>query len=82
MHCVCYGLAIPCEPKTGSGRTGSCFALIVPRTWLAQVISPDLNWAVSELLQQLLLWQERAKAANHLQGACFKRVVSGLRCAL
>ena len=56
--------------------------LMLLRTWGAQVISADLNWAVAELLQQLLLWQERAKATNHLPGAGFKRVVSGLRCSL
>lgn len=54
---------------------------MLPRAWGAQVISADLNWAVAELLQQLLLWQERAKATNHLPGAGFKRVVSGLRCS-
>ena len=46
-----------------------------------QVISTDLNYATLELLQLLLSWQERAKAANPLQASGHKRVVSGLRCA-
>ncbi|KAK9832746.1 hypothetical protein WJX81_007203 [Elliptochloris bilobata] len=49
------------------------------RAYCKQVISTELNWATSELLQQLLLWQERAKSANPMQASSHKRVVSGLR---
>lgn len=49
--------------------------------WRAQVISTELNRAVVELLQQLLFWQERAKATSPYNVAKRKRLVSGLRCA-
>lgn len=44
-----------------------------------QVITTDLNRVVVELLQSLLFWQERAKAANAHNAARKKRLVSGLR---
>jgi hypothetical protein len=47
-------------------------------TW--QVISTELNRVVVELLQQLLFWQERAKAASPHNVTKRKRLVSGLRC--
>ena len=37
---------------------------------------------VVELLQQLLFWQERAKAQDPLKAAKRKRLVSGLRWVL
>lgn len=46
----------------------------------AQVISTELNRAVVELLQQLLFWQERAKASSPYNVTKRKRLVSGLRC--
>ena len=45
------------------------------------MISTELNRAVVELLQQLLFWQERAKATSPYNVAKRKRLVSGLRCA-
>ncbi len=44
-----------------------------------QVITAELNHVVVELLQQLLFWQERAKAQDPLKAAKRKRLVSGLR---
>ena len=41
------------------------------------MISADLNQVVIELLQQLLFWQERAKAQDPYKAK--KRLVSGLR---
>lgn len=46
-----------------------------------QVISTELNRAVVELLQQLLFWQERAKATSPYNVNKRKRLVSGLRYA-
>ena len=46
------------------------------------MISTELNRAVVELLQQLLFWQERAKATSPYNVAKRKRLVSGLRCAM
>ncbi|EIE24823.1 hypothetical protein COCSUDRAFT_46959 [Coccomyxa subellipsoidea C-169] len=43
------------------------------------VISTELNRAVVELLQQLLFWQERAKASSPYNVTKRKRLVSGLR---
>lgn len=44
----------------------------------AQVITSELNKVVADLLQQLLYWQERAKALNPMK-AKNKRLISGLR---
>jgi hypothetical protein len=44
-----------------------------------QIITTELNRAVVELLQQLLFWQERAKAASPYSASKHKRLVSGLR---
>lgn len=48
---------------------------------VVQVISTELNRAVVELLQQLLFWQERAKATSPYNVTKRKRLVSGLRYA-
>ncbi|BDA49260.1 probable selenocysteine insertion sequence-binding protein 2-like at C-terminar half [Coccomyxa sp. Obi] len=49
------------------------------RNYCKQVISTELNRAVVELLQQLLFWQERAKATSPYNVTKRKRLVSGLR---
>ena len=53
----------------------------VPCALCCQVISTELNRTVVELLQQLLFWQERAKATSPHSVNKRKRLVSGLRCA-
>ena len=61
-----------------TGCTQASWRKSTLRQCLTQVISSDMNLAVGELLQQLLFWQERAKAMTPLKAQ--KRLLSGLRC--
>ena len=80
---------LSCYIRAAEGLSKCCTSLweaaaLHPQAWHRnyfgmQVISTELNRAVVELLQQLLFWQERAKATSPYNVTKRKRLVSGLR---
>ncbi len=82
-------VVVSCYLRAAEGLSKCCtslweFAALHPQAWHRQyfgmqVISTELNRAVVELLQQLLFWQERAKATSPYNVTKRKRLVSGLR---
>ena len=77
---VCLACGAPrLSPGMRAGRSRACGHR--RRARAPQVITTELNCVTDQLLQQLQLWQERARSMHPLQGGRHKRIVSGLRCA-
>jgi len=77
---VCLACGAPrLSPGVRAGRSRACGHR--RRARAPQVITTELNCVTDQLLQQLQLWQERARSMHPLQGGRHKRIVSGLRCA-